>query len=117
MRRRHSLEVVLEQWFAAKYKLPSSHPLYQGRALVEHLEEFMRDKMDERDLLQEQLQNPVLEALDRTKLMEQITAIDQFLGAKDKTGSGDPLADFWEAQMEAGEDPDFDLTMDEFRSM
>ena len=111
--RRNSLEVILEQWFSHKYKLPPSHPLFKGRPIAEHLEEFMRDKMDERDQLREMLQNPDTGPQERSKLMEQIESIDKFLGDVDATGSGDALADLWEAQLEAGEDPDFDLTMED----
>lgn len=81
--------------------------------MTEHLEEFMRDKMDDRDALQEQLSNSALEAIDRSKLMEQIENIDKFLGTIKATGSGDPLADYWEAQIDAGEDPDWDMTMED----
>jgi hypothetical protein len=107
--------VILEQWFAEKYHLPASHPLFQGRSLAEHLEEFMRDKMDDRDALQEQMGQAHLTPLDRTKIIEQIEGIDAFLGAAEKVGSGDPLADLWEAQLEAGEEPDLDMTMEDLR--
>lgn len=83
-------------------------------SLPELLEQFLTDKLHLRDELRRQLgdtQSPSA----RTRLMDQIVAIDRVMGEVEEGLSGDPLADLWEAQIEAGIEPDLDLTMDDLR--
>lgn len=95
--------------------MPAAHPLFRKRTLPEILEDFVLDKLAARDHIIEQLSEAGLDGQSRHKLMKALETIDQLLGRVETAGSGDPLVDFWEAQMEAGEEPDMDMTLEELK--
>lgn len=82
--------------------------------MPELLEHFLIDKMGEREQLMRQLQE-TQSPQSRTQMMERVASIDEMLGNVKEGLSGDPLADLWEAQMEAGIEPNLDMTMEDLK--
>lgn len=70
--------------------------------------------MHQRSEYQAQLDEDNLDAQSRMRITERIQAIDRVMGEMEHL-SGDPLVDLWEAQMEAGIEPDLDMTMEDLK--
>lgn len=97
-----------------RYQLPPSHPVFRRRTFPDILEEFLADKLHERADLEDQLRQGDLDARTRVRLQERVGALDALMNDAGG-GSGDALADLWEAQIEAGLEPDLDMTMEDLR--
>jgi hypothetical protein len=81
------------------------------------MEQYLVDKSHTRERLEEMLQDGDLTTQGRSRIMERISDIDKLLGnTASDSGSGDPLVDLWEAQIEAGLDPDMEMTMEDLRN-
>lgn len=66
---------------------------------------MLEDLAVRREELREQLDSVNDERSFESRIIEQIREIDKVLG--DSEGLDDPMWDHWEAQLEAGEMPDF----------
>ena len=108
---------MLERWWSDRYNLPPNHPLFVSQSVHELLEEFLMHKIQDKDRLRADADSGELSGQELSATQSQINAIDALLEGREKVGTGDPLADYWEAQIDAGEEPNFDLTMEEFREM
>lgn len=52
----------------------------------------------------------------RSDVLAQVHAIDRVMGDMEEGHTGDPLVDLWEAQFEAGIEPNLDLTMEDLKA-
>jgi hypothetical protein len=75
--------------------------------------EFLRDKAAERESLAAEVQRS--KDVDfRQAAMKQIAILDEILdGTKGNGAGGDKLVEYWEHCLEAGIDPDLDMTVEE----
>jgi hypothetical protein len=100
---------VLGRWWVNKYKLPPNHDLFQSRPLAEWQLEMFEDTLARREAIRAELK-----AIDqakaskgayqrRTQLFEQLNAINEYVG--DPIEYEDALLDKWEAELEAGIEP------------
>jgi phosphodiesterase/alkaline phosphatase D-like protein len=93
----------LRRWWVKKYSLPPSHDAYRKLTFGELLQDFYEDLMDRRRELENDLEHA--DGKQRWAIQDAIKAISKTLG--DEVESADPLIDRWEAQIAAGETPDF----------
>ena len=108
---------MMEAWWSERYKLPPNHPLFRHQSLSEILEEFLMVKAVEKQQLERDLESGDLSGEQQAAVKNQILHLDAVLEGRIEVGTGDPLADFWEAQIEAGLEPDLDLTLDDLRRL
>lgn len=75
--------------------------------------EWYEDLYDEKDALEAQLE----EGLDTGQVYSRLAEIDKILEGDDAVSTtGDPLIDYWEAQIARGEVPDLDMTVEDLRA-
>lgn len=102
----------LKSWWTDKYQRPANHPLFTGRSLGSLMYEMLLDYHKKRSELVEQTRHA--KGMDLGKIQDAINAITAFLGdAKDPDTAfetTDPVVAAWEAAIERGENPDWDLT-------
>ncbi len=75
----------------------------------------MSDKIAEREQLSAQLTEGGVTGPLATQIRKQITEIDQFVGNKAEA-VGDPLEELWEMQLDAGLEPNLDLTLEDLKN-
>jgi len=90
-----------------KYKLPSSHALFQTQTVTDLLLEQLEDLYEERSDLMRQLEDGAGAAT--TAVNARLNKLNSALGES----SGDDLLDFWDAELKAGRVPDLDMTMED----
>lgn len=101
----------LKRWWIQKYKLPSSHALFQGQSIASLNLEMMEDLwMRERELADE-IKNE--EGTAQNQAIGQFQEIRKALGIaqefeKPRVTGDDPLIDQWERDIAAGKVPDLD---------
>lgn len=106
---------ALERWWVDRYQLPPNDPRFTGQSIAELLEAFLADQLAERQRLQEQREGAPTEL--RSKLDAAIRAIDGMVQEQpsDPSPQGDPLTAYWESQLEAGLEPDLNMTMEDLQ--
>ena len=100
----------LKRWWVQKYKLPSSHDLFQNQSMPELLLEWYEDLYDEKLDLETSLQEGMGDDADT---MRRLAEIQKTLGDDNIVTTGDPLVDHWEAELRAGRTPDLDMTLED----
>lgn len=104
-------ETFLVEWWARKYGVPTTDPRVREQTIGGLLREYLADVVARRDQLIEAYKTA--DPMQQTKLREQVTALDKWLGIVENTEvvpTGDALIDYWDAEIEAGRIPDFTLT-------
>jgi len=109
------MDFLLRRWWIGKYRLPPSHELFQGQSIEELTLEWYSDLFDELEGLTTLLQTSPngLSEVGHARL----AATQEALGIPDdeRIVTGDPLIDYWEAEMRAGREPDLDMTVEDLR--
>ena len=83
-----------------------------------HLEAYYADLFSERETIYGMLQDGGLSGIAKAKLMQQLKTMDKLLDDDPRSPTDkDPLARFWEQQLERGEEPNLELTIDDLRKM
>lgn len=108
---------MLEGWFIQKYQLPAHHPLFLEQPLECHLEEYMGDQFEKVEEIEARLKSGNLSAQQRGHLMDQLKALKAFLDDQPIKATNDPLAEYWEAQIARGEEPNMDLELEDLQEM
>jgi len=99
-----------------KYKLPPSHELWAGQPFASHFQEFLEDKVADREELSERLRDPNTDPMSRLRITEVVTAIDKILEDENVSGrSGDLIMDAFEIAEERGDEFDMDMSAEEAR--
>lgn len=87
-----------------KYKLPSTHPLFQNQTLVDLQREQLGDLWEEKFGLEAQLtDDPGMDAKVRRELQDRLATLDKALGVA--MVFDDPQVAEWEADVAAGRTP------------
>lgn len=100
----------LQRWWREKYKLPTTHDLFQTQSVPELLLEWYEDLYVEYDELTD-----LVGEMDGNlgPAMRRLEQIQGALGLSDGVLTGDPLVDYWEAQIRRGEVPDLDMKLED----
>lgn len=110
----------MEKWFINKYKLPPNHPLFVDQPIAIHLRSFYEDQLDEKDLIELRLKEEHIQITERTKLTSILREINDLFISESESKSvvgKDLLAEYWEKQMENGEEPNLDLKLEDLIKM
>lgn len=89
-----------------KYKLPTSHDLFQKQAVPELMLEWYEDLYEEKYDLETSLRE---NEGDMTTLNARLKQIEAVLDEHGGVFTGDELIDHWEAELAAGRVPDLDM--------
>lgn len=83
----------------------------------ELLLEFYGDMWRRKEELEDDLKTAHID--DISDLQEALIKVNEILGTIEagKVITGDPLADYWEEQIERGEEPDLDMTLEELKKL
>lgn len=105
---------ALKRWWVGKYKLPPTHPLFEGQSMAALTLEMFEDLYVRREEIKRDLKD-VSSAKERLELMDALQKLDEALGERDEATdpngpmvTGDPLVDRWERELAAGRMPDLD---------
>lgn len=104
----------LRRWWQAKYRLPASHPLFQGQTVAELLLEHYEDLWEELaglEAAEARMDDPGR----LPQLRERARAIRRALGTE-AAAAEDPLTAYWEAEVAAGRVPDMDMTLADLKA-
>jgi len=107
----------LRRWWANKYKLPPNHPLFLNQNVTDLNQEMLEDLMLQKLDIEKELEDgePSERRTRNDILMEQLSNLNRALGESDSTLVDDDLATYWDEQLEQGEDPDLDMTVEDLR--
>jgi hypothetical protein len=107
----------LKRWWCKKHKLPSNDPRFTAMTVGELLLEFYGDMWRRQEELEEELKYAGIE--EQGDLHEALLKVNEILGVVEggKVITGDPLADYWEEQIDRGEEPDLDMTLDDLKKL
>lgn len=103
----------LRRWWQGKYRLPASHPLFQGSTTAELLLEYYEDLWEELAGL-EAAEARLDDVGKLPQLRERARAIRRALGAE-AAPAEDPLTAYWEAELAAGRTPDLNMTPEDLK--
>lgn len=103
----------IKSWWRRKYRLPTSHPLFQNQTYGELVLEQLEDLFEEKEDLESALEKDP-GAAHAGALRERLEALDKALGVTQSL-TQDDLVDFWEKEIAAGREPDQSMTLEDLR--
>jgi len=95
--------VAMRRWWCKKYNRPPNDPLYLNRSTASINQELYEDLFSRKDEIEQAIENNEGTAESNLGMLN---AIRKALGEDEV--SNDPLWDQWEADLEAGREPDLD---------
>jgi hypothetical protein len=104
---------ALKRWWSGKYKLPATHPLFEGQSMAALSLEMYEDLYARRDEIQREIKDAP-SAKERLELMDALQKLDEALGEREAAKNdgpmitGDALFDRWEKILAEGGVPDLD---------
>lgn len=97
-----------------RYKLPTSHELFQTSTIAELVQEQFEDLYEEKRELEARL--PEADGKEHTAITRRLQEINEALEGQSAI-SEDELADYWEAEAAAGREPDLTMTVEDLRRL
>lgn len=112
---------TLRRWWSKKYSLPPNHELFTSQTLAELNQEMMEDLMIQKKDIERELQDGDPDE-HRPKsrseiLLEQLADINRALDEADDTITQDDLTAYWDEQLDRGEEPDLDMTVEDLKRL
>jgi hypothetical protein len=89
--------------------------MFTSVPLEEHLRSYYEDTLDQIAGTKEAL-NRAPDALTRAGLLKSLRSLQEIVGLAQSTVE-DPLSAFWKAQIERGEEPDLDLSLEDLKAL
>ena len=105
---------TLRRWWSNKYKLPPNHELFTGQSHAELNQEMTEDLLLRKKEIEDELdkgEDPSKQKSRNEILLEQLNDIKKVLGEDQQVV--DELVAYWDEQLERGEIPDLDMTLED----
>lgn len=101
-----------------KYRLPTNHDLFQTQSVPELMLEWYEDLYEEMDDIEAAIKDEaIVDAAELGRLQRRLETLQKALGMDVRIVTGDPLVDYWEAEIAAGRVPDLDMTLEDLEKL